>query len=340
VSIGSRIPVTGLLVIVIAFLPFLLSKGDIHLGFEVFVILALAQMWNLLAGYGGLMSLGLQAFIGLGAYCVFFLSNTLELSPYLVLPAAPLFCAAVAAASAAALFRLREAYFVIASWVFSEIIAIVISKTSWLGGSSGLSLLTTGLIDLRWFQTVVYWLSGFSALAAIAGSYVLLKSPIGLGLMGVRDNDRAATSIGINAWSCRFLVFVVSAAGAGFVGAINYLASLYVTTVGAFDIGWTGAMIFIVVVGGIGTLEGPILGTLIYTMLRELFTLVLPVSGSWYLVTMGAIAAATMVIAPQGLWPFISEKLGIELLPIRREPPSGMPESGGELGITYRNTRA
>ena len=87
------------------------------------------------------------------------------------------------------------------------------------------------------------------------------------------------------------------------------------------------------------TLEGPILGTLIYTVLREIFTLVLPVSGSWYLVTMGAIAAATMVIAPQGLWPFISRKLGIELLPIRREPPAAAPEIGGKFGVTYRNTR-
>jgi branched-chain amino acid transport system permease protein len=340
VNAAVRIAVMALLTVIIAVLPFFLTKGNVHLGFEVFVILALAQMWNLLAGYGGLMSLGLQAFIGLGAYCVFFLSNTLEISPYLVLPSAPLFCAAAAAASAIALFRLRDAYFVIGSWVFSEIVAIVISKTSWLGGSSGLSLLTTGLIDLRWFQTVVYWLSGFSALAAIAGSYVLLKSPIGLGLMAVRDNDRAATSIGINAWSSRFLVFVLSAAGAGFVGAVNYLASLYVTTVGAFDIGWTGAMIFIVVVGGMGTLEGPMLGTLIYTVLREIFTLVLPVSGSWYLVTMGAIAAATMVIAPQGLWPYISQKFSIELLPIRRDPPRSGPEIGGKPGFTYRNKRA
>jgi branched-chain amino acid transport system permease protein len=311
-------------VAVLAALPLFLGRGSVHLGFEIFVLLALAQMWNLLAGYGGLMSLGLQAFIGLGAYCLFFLSNTLNVSPYLILPLAPLFCAAVAAASALALFRLRDAYFVIGSWVFSEIVAHLIVKAPWLGGSSGLSLLTTGLMDLRWFQTIVYWLSGFAALVAIAGSYALLKSPIGLGLMGVRDNERAAIGIGINAWSSRFLVFVASGAGAGLVGAINYLASLYVTIYSAFDIGWVGAMIFIVVVGGMGTLEGPILGTLIYIVLRESFTLLLPVSGSWYLVTMGAIAAATMVVAPRGLWPFLSEKFGLQLLSIRRQLPKGL----------------
>lgn len=311
----------GGLIVVLAALPLFLSKGNVHLGFEFFVLLALSQMWNLLAGYGGLMSLGLQAFIGLGAYCLFFLSNTLDVSPYWILPAAPLFCALVASVSTLALFRLRDAYFVIGSWVFSEIIALLIGKASWLGGSSGLSLLTTGLIDLLWFQTVVYWLSGLSALAAVAGSYALLKSPVGLGLMGVRDNDQAAVSIGINAWRSRFLVFVVSGAGAGLVGAINYLASLYVTASGAFDIGWIGAMVFITVVGGMGTLEGPILGAVIYMALRESFTFVLPVSGSWYLVTMGTIAAATMVVAPAGLWPWLGETLNIHPLAIRRKTP-------------------
>jgi branched-chain amino acid transport system permease protein len=319
-----RVTVSAVLLAVLAALPLFMSKGGVRLGFEIFVLLALAQMWNLLAGYGGLMSLGLQAFIGLGAYCLFFLSNTLTVSPYWILPVTPLFCGAVAAASALALFRLRDAYFVIGSWVLSEIIAHIIVKASWLGGSSGLSLLTTGLIDLRWFQTIVYWLSGLAAFGALVGSYALLKSPIGLGLMGVRDNERAATGIGINAWSSRFLVFVASAAGTGLVGAINYLASLYVATYSAFDIGWIGAMVFIVVVGGMGTLEGPVLGTLIYIALRESFTYVLPASGSWYLVTMGTIAAATMVVAPRGLWPFLSGKFGLQLLSIRRELPRGV----------------
>lgn len=313
-----------LLIAVLATLPLFVGKGSVHLGFEIFVLLALAQLWNLLAGYGGLISLGLQAFIGLGAYCLFFLSNTLNVSPFWILPLSAFFCAAIAVASALALFRLRDAYFVIGSWVLSEIIASLIIKTPGLGGSSGLSLLTTSLIDLRWFQTVVYWLSGLAAFGAIAGSYVLLKSPLGLGLMGVRDNERAATSIGIDAWSSRMLVYVVTAAGAGLVGAINYMASLYVTTYSAFDIGWIGAMVFTVVVGGMGTLEGPILGTLIYFVLREGFTFLLPTSGSWYLATMGAIAAATMMVAPRGLWPLLSEKFGLQPLSVRRKLPHDM----------------
>jgi branched-chain amino acid transport system permease protein len=309
------------ILVVLAVVPFFLGKGNVEVGSEIFILLAIAQMWNLLGGYGGLMSLGQQAFIGLGAYFLFFVSNSLNVSPYWIIPLVPVFCAAAAALTALLLFRLRDAYFVIGSWVFSEILAILVAKATWLGGTSGLSLLTTGLINLAWFERVDYWLSMAVALIAVGGSYVFLKSRFGLGLMGVRDNELAATSAGVDVWSSRFLVFVLSGAGCGLAGAISYLSTFYVSTNSAFDIGWVGAMVFIVVVGGMGTLEGPILGTVIYFVLREGFTLLLPEAGSWYLVTVGVIAAATMVVAPKGLWPLIAARTGIEPLSIRRRMP-------------------
>jgi branched-chain amino acid transport system permease protein len=305
----------------LAALPFILAKGDLHLVAEVFLLIAIAEMWNLLAGYAGLTSLGHQAFIGLGAYFLFYLSNTLRLSPYWLLALTPLFCAAIGALSAIMLFRLRDAYFVIGTWVFSEIVARLISKAPWLGGTSGLSLLTTNLVDLRWFEATNYWIAGAVAFVSVLGSYALLRAPLGLGLMGVRDNELAAGSIGIDVWRARLLVFVLSAAGCGLAGAVYYLGSFYVTTNSAFDIGWVGTMVFIVVVGGMGTLEGPILGTVIFILLREGFSDLLPVSGSWYLVTMGAIAAVTMVVAPRGLWPLLQEMFGVELFAIRRKAP-------------------
>jgi branched-chain amino acid transport system permease protein len=326
------------IVIILALMPFVLNKGNVHVGSEIFILLAIAQMWNLLAGYAGLMSLGQQAFIGIGAYFLFYLSNTLHVSPYWVLPLVPLFSAAVAAAAAVLLFRLRDAYFVIGTWVFSEIIAILIAKTSWLGGTSGLSLLTTSLINLHWFEATTYWLSGAMALAAVGGSYLFLRSRFGLGLMGVRDNELAATSAGVNVWRSRLAVFVISSAGCGLAGAISYMGSLYVSTGSAFDIGWVGAMAFIVVVGGMGTLEGPVLGTVIYFVLREGFNAALPASGSWYLVTLGVIAAGTMVVAPQGLWPWIASLVGFEPLSVRRVmPKSGLAASGGQAGPAARS---
>jgi branched-chain amino acid transport system permease protein len=333
-----RLAVLGVMVVLLAFLPFFISRGNVHVASEVFILLAISQMWNLAAGYAGLMSLGQQAFIGIGAYLLFFLSNTWHVSPYWVLPLVPVFCALVGALCAIVLFRLRDAYFVIGTWVFSEIVAILVAKTSWLGGTSGLSLLTTSLIDLRWFEKVNYWLSAAIALVAVVGSYVLLRSPVGLGLMGVRDNELAATSVGVNVWQSRLLVFVLAAAGCGLAGAISYMGSLYVSTGSAFDIGWVGAMAFIVVVGGMGTLEGPVLGTIIYFMLREGFNAALPASGSWYLVTLGVIAAGTMVVAPQGLWPWIASLIGFEPLSVRRVmPKSGLVALGGQAGPAARS---
>src|SRR5205823_4618303 len=99
----------------------LVGEGVLRFASEAMLMLAMAQMWNLLAGYAGLVSMGQQVFVGLGAYALFFASISLKLAPFWVLPLAPLVCAAVAAVVALFLFRLREAYFAIGTWVFSEV---------------------------------------------------------------------------------------------------------------------------------------------------------------------------------------------------------------------------
>jgi branched-chain amino acid transport system permease protein len=156
----------------------------------------------------------------------------------------------------------------------------------------------------------------------VIGTYWLMRSRVGLGLMTVRDNDLAATSIGVDVWRNRFIAFVVSAAGTGLAGAVSFNATLYVAPSFAFDPNWVVAMMFIVLIGGIGTLEGPILGSIIYFALREVATDVLALSGTWYLVALGAAAMATMLFAPAGLWPVVRDRLGIDWLSVRRRPPA------------------
>src|SRR5262249_2299027 len=102
--------------------PWLLGEGAQRFVSELLLMLAMAQMWNLLAGYGGLVSMGQQVFVGLGAYCLFFTSVSLNVAPYWVLALSPLVSALVAAVIALFLFRLREAYFAIGTWVFAEIV--------------------------------------------------------------------------------------------------------------------------------------------------------------------------------------------------------------------------
>src|SRR6516225_7005025 len=154
--------------------PSLLGEGALRFATECLLILAMAQMWNLLAGYAGLVSFGHQVFVGIGAYGLFLASDTFDLSPYWVLPVAPLACAVLASVIALPLFRLREAYFSIAMWVFSEIVVALVMKASWLGGTSGLPLKASRLLDLDWFEPVMFWVAGALALGTMGGLFLLM----------------------------------------------------------------------------------------------------------------------------------------------------------------------
>src|SRR5713101_5123369 len=321
--IRMRRPLAVLGALVVGAAPWLIGEGALRFVSEAMLMLAMAQMWNLLAGYAGLVSMGQQVFVGLGAYALFFASISLKLAPFWVLPLAPILCAAVAAVVALFLFRLREAYFAIGTWVFSEVVSLLISKTERLGGERGVGLPTARLVDPRWLEPLTFWISAAIAVASVAGTYALLRSRVGLGLMTVRDNDVAAASIGVDVWWNRFIAFVISAAGCGLAGAVSFTATLYVAPGFAFDPNWVVAMMIIVIIGGIGTLEGPILGTIIYFLLREVVTDVLTLSPSWYLVALGAVAMAAMLFAPEGLWPMVRDRWGVDWLSVRRRPPVG-----------------
>ena len=283
------------------------------------LMLAMAQLWNLLAGYTGLVSMGLQCFVGLGGYTTIFAANTLSVSPYLVLPLAPIVCGLIGAVSALFLFRLRDAYFSISTWVFAEVVAMLVFIAPGLGHVTGMTLTTARGIDYETFLLANFWIAAALAAGVAIGIYALLHSPLGLGMLSVRDDDIAAASIGVNVWRNRFIAYVAAAAGCGLAGGISFMAALFITVTTGFDLNWVVAMIFIVIIGGIGTLEGPIVGTAIYYGIRELLTNVFALSGSWYLVTLGAVAVTAMLIAPRGIWPFIRDRFGIEWLSISRK---------------------
>ncbi len=301
--------------------PSLLDAGWLRLASEVLLMLAMAQMWNLLAGYTGLVSLGHQAFIGIGAYLLFYVSDRFDIHPFALVPVAGAVCALVAALIAPLLFRLRDAYFSVGIWVFAEIVYVLATKTRELGATSGVALKSIRLVDVETFARNSFWISAAIALAAVAGVRALMRSRLGLGLMAVRDNELAATSIGVDVWRNRLAAFVISAFGCGMAGAAQFMGTMFVSPEAAFDVNWVVAMMFIVVIGGIGTLEGPIIGTVLYFGLREGFAAWAGVSGSWYLVAMGLVAIAVMRFAPRGLWGWARERWGWQGLSVRRAHP-------------------
>ncbi|MGH6990624.1 MAG: branched-chain amino acid ABC transporter permease [Stellaceae bacterium] len=301
------------------------AVGGIRFVTQMFLYLAIAEMWNLLAGYAGLLCLGQQMFIGIGTYCLFYSALQFNVSPYWVMPLAFVFSGAMGALAAILLFRLKFFYFAIGQWILSDMIASFISRTPALGGASGYQLSDVlPLINFNWFDQVIFWISAAIAYAAIWGGYLLMRSSVGLGLMSIRDNDIAAASVGVNVWTNRFIVFIVAGAVCGLAGAVYYTDQLAMGPLQAFDPNWVIWMLFIVIVGGIGTLEGPIVGTIIYFGLKEIFIDAFNLSGAWYLVAVGAVAMIVMLYSPHGLWPLIRDRFGIRGLSVRRHPPPAL----------------
>ena len=287
--------------LVAALAPQWLDAGLMRLASEVLLAICLAQMWNLLAGYGGLMSLGHQLFIGVGAYGLFDLAQRTGVSPYGLLPLTALAGALCAALIAPALFRLREAYFAIGIWVMAEVVALLVSKTPALGGNAGLTLDMSALEDIERFGQMSFWLSCALGIASVAGLQLLMRSRLGLAMTAVRDNEVAARSVGIDVQRVRLVAFVISGGVSALAGAVYFMGGMFLAPSAAFDVNWVVMMLFATLIGGIGTIGGPVIGVLIWFALRELLATSLGISGGWYLIAMGAVAVLVSLWAPRGL---------------------------------------
>lgn len=286
---------------------------------EMFTFVALASLWNLLAGYAGLVSVGQQAFVGLGGYLLFALAMFAGIHPIVAILIAGAVSAVVAVPVAALIFRLRGAYFAIGTWVVAEVFRLLASQVSALGGGSGISLPAAVVLAMAPSRTMreleIYWLALGLMAIVLAAIVALLRSRHGLALTAVRDNEVAAQSNGIDVWRLKFAVYVLTAVGTGMVGALIFLMKLRISPDTAFSVNdWTAFVIFIVVIGGIGRIEGPIIGTIVFFLMRQ----TLADLGSVYLLVLGAVAIGVMLWAPKGLWGVVAERFGWQALPLQR----------------------
>lgn len=320
-SPASRAAAALGLVAVLAFAaaPWWAGSANLRLFGEIFLYLALASLWNLLAGYAGLVSVGQQAYVGLGGYLLFALAMFAGLSPLAAVAVAGLAAAVVAMPVAVLIFRLRGAYFAIGTWVVAEVFRLGFAQVSALGGGSGTSLpvaVVKAVAEAKATrEAVAYWCALGVALLVLAIVYLLLRSRRGLALTAIRDNELAARSLGIDIWRTKFFVYVLTAGLTGAVGALVFLQKLRISPDAAFSVNdWTAFVIFIVVIGGIGTVEGPILGVVIFFALRE----TLADLGSIYLMLLGAVAILVMLKAPSGLWGLVRSRTDLQLFPLRR----------------------
>ena len=318
---ASRAALAGVALAVVAFLtlPLWGDSGDMRLGVEICYYLALAQAWNLLAGYTGLVSVGQQAYVGLGGYAFFALSVLWGVPPLAALMLAGPIAALLALPTAFVVFRLRGAYFAIGTWVVAEVFRLSLARVTPLGGGTGMSLPVAVVRevaeDRALRDVIVYYLGLGLGVGTILMAFSWLRSRHGLALTAIRDSETAAASVGVDNRRTKLAVYLIAAGISGLVGALIFLEKLRISPDAAFSVGdWTASVIFIVVIGGIGSIEGPIVGTIVFFALRAL----LVDYGAWYLITLGLLAVVIMLVAPQGLWGVIARPLGLQLFPVQR----------------------
>jgi branched-chain amino acid transport system permease protein len=332
-TMSSRIGMTFWILLTAALiaLPYWGDRQMMRLFTEIYSFVALASLWNFLAGYAGLVSVGQQTFVGLGGYTLYLCALWAGFNPMFGLPLAGLLGGLISIPIVLLLLKLRGAYFTIGSWVVAEVFLQIFQLVPAVGGGSGISLPAAVVQSIARSrsgrESLIYWVFLALAVAVIGVIVILLRTRYGLALQAIRDNETAAKSNGIDVNRARMVVFVVAAAATAMVGSMVFLQKLSITPFSAFSINdWTVNMIFITVIGGIGRVEGPILGTVIFFVLREF----LADLASTYLIILGVVAIGVMLKAPKGIWGYVADRFGWQLFPLARrlvrQPP---PKTAG-----------
>jgi len=316
-------------VVVLALFPYIVYSGTTTIMVQAFIVLTLACMWNLLAGYAGLVSVGQQAFVGLGAYFVLILAIN-GIAPFAALPFAVVGSGVAALPMWWLVARLRSGYFAIATWVLAATVMLIIERFSSIGGGTGLPLPGFTGWDPTLLTAYTYWAGLAVTVVALASTYLLLRGRLGLVLTAIRDDEVAARSSGARVGLARMLVFVIAGAGCGAAGAVLAISQLQVQPAAVFSVQWTAIMAFAVIIGGLGTIEGPILGTIVYMVLQQ----TLQSYNAWYLIILGLVAIAVALFARRGLWGLIDDHLHIRLFPVGYW--LWTPESTGRRGLGRR----
>ena len=297
--------------VVFALAPLVLDQNATAAITKLFYLITLATMWNLLAGYAGMVSVGQQAYIGLGAYGIF-VFNDLGFSPYVSAIFASIAIGAIALPLSFVAFRLRGGYFAIGTWVIAEAVRLVVVRFQSLGAGRGRTISEYTLDPtLRTDQT--YWLALGIVGAALVVTFYLLRSRLGLGLQAIRDDEVAARAMGVNVQQSKRVVFVIAAMGAGAAGGVICIQAIGVASPNQiFGVSYSAFMIFMVLIGGIGTIEGPILGATIYFILDYFFSQL----GLWYLVAVGLVAILVTLFLPKGIWGEFAKRFKLNLFPV------------------------
>ncbi|GAB4354174.1 MAG: branched-chain amino acid ABC transporter permease [Oricola sp.] len=317
-GIAAMIVGIALLAMLVA-TPWWASQGTIRAVVELCCYIAIAQMWNLLAGYGGLVSVGQQAFSGVAAYTMFVLAQKLGINPFLAVPLCLVAPVVLAVPTYGLLHRLDGPYFAIGTWVVAEVMRLLTSNIGFVNAGAGMSLRVMTQYSAHERAVGVTILCALMLLITVGGTYALLRSRYGLALTAMRDNPVSAASQGVNVSRLRFLLFIAGAAGTGLAGAIYFMAQLRITPEAAYGPQWATVAIFIVMIGGLGSIEGVLIGSVVYFFADRWFG----EYGATYLVVLGILTLMVALFARNGIWGLLNKAVDAPWFPTRRVLVSG-----------------
>ncbi|MFN4154342.1 MAG: branched-chain amino acid ABC transporter permease [Paracoccaceae bacterium] len=280
----------------LALLPLLGSALMVDKLTMLFILIMFATMWNLLAGYVGLVSVGQQAFVGLGGYGVVRLVEA-GFPPFPALFVAALLTGVVAWVLSWFVLRMKAGEFAIATWVIAEALRAMVSFDPLIQGETGTSVLALNAYAPELRRAVIYLLALFTMALMLWGSWALLRGRTGAQAQAIRDDDEAAASVGISTFRVKQRIYILAAVGCAVAGTLWLASAITFQPRTSFGVQWSVFMLFMVLVGGIGSFIGPILGALLFFALQELFG----DFGAWYLAGMGVIAIVFALYLPRGI---------------------------------------
>lgn len=276
----------------------------------VMIYLAMSQMWNLLSGFAGLTSLGHQAFFGIGGYALALAAQKFKISMWWSFLIAIVVCVVFAFVISVPIFKMNGVYFTIGTWIIAEALCTLFLNWDFVNYGIGYTISAA----LKVSQSQLYLLSAILGIGSTVLLVVIMRSKLGMSLRAIRDNTSAAEVRGVKVFATKLIVFLISAAVMGIAGVVMFINQIYITPKGAFSMDWTIVMVFIVIIGGLGTIEGPIVGAFIYVIINR----ILYNFPGYTNLILGIIAIVIIILAPKGIMGYLGDKFKWDIFDIRR----------------------
>jgi len=278
----------------------------------LFLYSILAEAWNVIGGYGGQLSFGHALYFGIGAYLSTFLFVTFHVSPWFGILLGPLVSAVIGFLAGLPFFRLKGHYFAIGTIGLTEAIRAVIKEWQIIGGAVGIyiPLIPSSFVDFQWASRIPYYYIAFGFLILVLFvNYKVENSKLGYYLRAIKMNEGAALSLGINPLKYKEIAMVISCAFSGIAGVLYAQYTLYVHPDSVMALSISVDMAIIALVGGAGTIFGPLIGAIILIPLNEILRIYIGETGPLHIAVFGAIVMFVAIFQPSGVIVYIQRLL-------------------------------